>query len=368
MKKILVAYVTKNMNSGINKYLYNAVDNIKKIYKNVEFDFLTSDEDENLKKHIENIGGKLYKISSLKNPIKRYNEIKEIIKKNKYDIVYINISESFNISTALAAKKEQVQRVVIHSHASGPSGKNNVIRFVRTLLNLFFKKIVSSCGTVFLGCSKNAGIWMFGNKIVNSNKFHIIKNTINLGRYKHDLDIRNKYRKKYNIKENDIVLGNIGNFSAAKNQLFILKILKELTKKANYKLILIGSGKLKVEFDKFIKEQNIEDKVIFTGPIDNVHEVLQAMDIFLFPSIFEGFGIAALEAQAAGVLTILSNKVPDDVIVSYNTLKLPLNKKKWIDYIASLKEENIKNINLMDKIYEFDNSNIKQYKYIIGGN
>ena len=108
--------------------------------------------------------------------------------------------------------------------------------------------------------------------------------------------------------------------------------------------------------------------MIFTGPIDNVHEVLQAMDIFLFPSMFEGFGIAALEAQAAGLLTILSNKVPDDVIVSYNTLKLPLNKKKWIDYIASLKEENIKNINLMDKIYEFDNSNIKQYKYIIGGN
>lgn len=368
MKKILVAYVTKNKNSGINKYLNNVTNIIKDKYKDVKFDFLTSDMDNELKEYIEHNHGRLLKISSLKNPIKRYNEIKQIIQKNSYDVAYINISESFNICTALAAKKKHVQRIVIHSHNCGPSGNNFIIRFSRILLNFIFKKILCNCGTVFLACSKRAGIWMFGNKIVNSNQFHIINNTINLSKYEYNIDIRNKYRKKYNIEENDIVLGNIGNFISAKNQIFLLKILKKLVKKGNYKLLLIGTGQLKPMFEKYIKKEKIENKVVFTGPINNVNQVLQAMDIFVFPSICEGFGIAALEAQVAGLMTILSDKVPNDVIVSYNTVRLPLNEKKWIEYIIQLKKEDIKNVKLMDKIYEFDNSNTKQYDYIIGGN
>lgn len=368
MKKVLIAYVSKNKNSGINKYLDNITNIIRNNYKDIKFDFLTSDEDDELKEYIEHNGGRLLKISSLKEPLKRYNEIRQIMRKNKYDIVYINISESFNICTALAAKKENIQRIVIHSHGAGPSGNNFFIRLFRICLNFAFKKILSDCGTVLLGCSKKAGIWMFGKKNVKSNRFYVINNTINLSKYEHDIDNRIKYRKKYNINENDIVLGNIGNFLPAKNQIFLLKVLKKLVKKGDYKLILIGSGQLESKFKKYIKKEKIEDKVAFTGPINNVNEVLQAMDIFAFPSTYEGFGIAALEAQAAGLLTILSYKVPEDVIVSYNTIRLPLNEKKWIRYIMNVKKEDIKNIKLMNKIYEFDNSNVKQYEYIMGGN
>ncbi|MBE5805347.1 MAG: glycosyltransferase family 1 protein [Clostridiales bacterium] len=368
MKRILVAYVTKNKNSGINKYVYNFANVIQNNYKDIKFDFLTSDSDAEFKEFIEGRYGKLFVIPSLRKPIKRYKEIKKIIRQNNYDIVYINISEAFNICTALAAKKTGIKKIVIHSHSSGPSGNNFIIKSARILINLLFKKLICNCGSVFLACSRKAGLWMFNNKIVNSNKYHTINNTIDISKYKYDADIRRKYRDKYKIKENDIVIGNIGNFSPAKNQIFLLKILEKLEKKDNFKVMLVGSGKLKQEFNEYIKRKKIEDKVIFTGSIDNVNQVIQAMDIFAFPSVVEGFGIAALEAQAAGVYTILSENVPDDVIVSNNTIKLPLDEKKWISYIMQIKENPIKNVCLMDRIYEFDNSNIKQYKYIVGGN
>lgn len=367
MKKILVAYVTKNKNSGINKYLYNFINIIKKEYKDVEFDFLTSDEIEEVNYFVTAGNGKIFKIPSLKNPVKRYCEIKKLIDKYKYDMVYINISESFNICTALAAKKCNIKRVVIHSHAAGPSGKNALVKWSRMLINKLAKRKLCSCGSVFLGCSRNAGMWMFEKDIVNSKKFRIINNSIDIAKYQYNLKIRNEYRKRYNLKDNDIVLGNIGNFEAQKNQIFLLRILSKLIEKDNYKLLLVGTGKMQSTFENYIKNSGLKDKVIFTGSVNNVFQVVQAMDIFVFPSVLEGFGIAALEAQASGLPTILSDKVPKEVIVSYDTVQIPLKEDKWIEYIEEIKNKKRNAGNIMPRIYEYDNSNINQYKYIVGG-
>ena len=365
MIRVLVAYTTRNKNSGINKYLYNVVDIIKAKYnENIEFDFLASDYDDELKEYLKDKGN-VYKIHSLKHPIKRYKDIDKIIKNNNYDVAYINISESFNICTALAAKKNKIKRVAIHSHSDGPSGRNIFIRKIRTFINFIFKKRLCSCGTIFFACSKQAGKWTFGKKIINSKKFHIINNTIDIKRYCYNDKAREKYRKIYKIKDNEVLLGNIGNFNAQKNQIFLLKLIKELKNTKKYKLMLVGDGPLKRKFEKYIKKNGLDAYVIFTGSINNVNEIVQAMDIFLFPSIFEGFGIAALEAQAAGLPTVISNKVPEEVVMSDDVIKLPLNKEKWIASILKLKKIDRLNKKLGKKIYQFDNSNINQYKYII---
>lgn len=366
MKRILVGYTTEGNNSGINKYLFNFIKQVKKNY-DIQVDVLSSDVGPILKGHMKELKCDLYEIPSLKHPIKRYKAICNILNKNKYDIVYSNVSESFNCCLVKAGKKCKVPRVVIHSHATGSSSNNKLKRSFRILLNKIFRHVLHNCCNQFVACSEDAGKWLFMKKDYESENFHVINNTIDFDKYKFNNDLRKKIRKEYGITDDDIVLGNIGNFEYQKNQIFIFKSLLELLKKNNnYKLMLIGTGVLKDEFEELVKKENIKDKVVFTGVITNVPEVLNAMDIFVFPSNFEGFGIVALEAQVNGLPTIISEAVPDMVMVSKNIYKLPLDLDKWCNKITDLSKASREQSKLLKSAYQFDNSNIDQFKYIIG--
>ncbi|MBR2603796.1 MAG: glycosyltransferase [Bacilli bacterium] len=366
MKRILVGYATNGNNSGINKYLFNFIKQVK-ANNDIKIDVLSSDVGNVLKLKMKELNCTLYEIPSLKHPIKRYKAICEIINKNKYDITYSNISESFNCCLDMAARKCKVPRIVVHSHSTKPSGQSALVRKVRTVINNIFKRKLHKCCTEFVACSKEAGEWLFLNKDVNSKKFHVINNTIEFKDYYYDEKKRKKFREEYKISNNDIVLGNIGNFEYQKNQMFLLKMLKELlNENNNYKLMLIGTGSQKDEFKEYIKENNMKDKVIFTGVINNVHEVLNAMDVFLFPSMFEGFGIVALEAQVNGLPTVISEYVPKMVKVSKEVYQLPLDMNKWMKKTKELAKLERTKANLNEDAYQYDNSNIEQFKYIIG--
>ena len=172
---------------------------------------------------------------------------------------------------------------------------------------------LNDVATDLFACSKAAGEFYYGKEAVDSGKVKIIPNAINLEKYKFNEATRNKVRKELNI-EDKFVIGHIGRMAPQKNQKFLLKIFSEVKKeKNNAILLMIGDGLLKSEIQKEINKLNIKDSVLLLGVRDDIPQLLMAMDVFVLPSLFEGLGIVAVEAQAVGLKCILSNRVPREV-------------------------------------------------------
>lgn len=275
---------------------------------------------------------KLYFKEGLKNFLK--------IHMGEYDTVHINSGSTFVLANgAKIAKDNGIKKVIVHSHATG----------VPSIIHTILKKIQSNnfkYADIFLSCSKEAAEFRYPKRIIEKNKFQIIKNGIDIDKFKFNNDIRKKYRENLKIKENEILLGNVGRLYKEKNQIFLLKCFKKLLENSNrkYKLILVGDGKEKIKILNYIKENKIKDKVILTSKRNDVNNLLMAMDMFIFPSKFEGLGIVAIEAQTSGLITICSNKLPSLANVSSNFIVVDgFYADKWVSKIEELsnKKRNI---------------------------
>lgn len=302
------------------------------------------------KKEIENIGGNVYELKLDFAPGKsRKNIIKPLdifLKKHNYDIVHIHSgSISILAYAAKVAKQNNVRKVIVHSHSSG---EKETLKHKLVKLATYSKMI--NYPDEYLACSTLAAKWKFPQKIVES-KVKIIKNGIDLDKFQYNKDKNFEIRKLLGISENDKVIGHVGRFSYEKNHKFIIEIFEEIKKDfSNSKLLLIGDGELKPEIEDIVKRKNIQNYVIFTGNVSDVYDYMQVMDIFLFPSLFEGLGIVGIEAQAMGIPVIASEAVPKQLQLTENVEFISLeNKNDWINTIN-------KYINVKD--HKVDNSNI----------
>ena len=171
------------------------------------------------------------------------------------------------------------------------------------------------------------GRWLFGK----DSNYTVINNGIDIDKFSFKDDKRKEIRSKLGIN-NNFVLGNIARLSPVKNHDFILQIFNEVLKeKDNAKLVLIGEGILEKQIRNKINEMGIQHQVLLLGKRNDVHELLSALDMFLFPSIFEGYSNAVLEAQTSGLPCLISSSIPKDVVLSRDCLQLPLNlsAKHW---------------------------------------
>ena len=168
----------------------------------------------------------------------------------------------------------------------------------------------------FMGCSQDANEWLFGKKIANSEKCFVLPNAIEVEKYKYNEEIARKIKAEFNIKNDEIVVGHIGRFSYMKNHKFLIEIFEKLCKTENCKLLLVGDGELKNDIQNIVKNKHLENKVIFTGVRSDVNEILQAMDIFVMPSIFEGLPVTLIEAQASGVPSLIANTITKEVDIT----------------------------------------------------
>lgn len=213
---------------------------------------------------------------------------------------------------------------------------------------------------------KKRGEWVYGKKVVNSPKFKVIYNAIDFNKFKYNKQTRERIRKKLDL-ENKIVLGNVGNFIYQKNHTFLIDVFKKLLKKnEKYHLLLIGKGDNLEKIKKIIDKNNFTQHVTFLGVVNNVEEILQAMDVFLLPSKFEGLPFAALEAQASGVSTIISDTITDEVVITDNITRIPLNKERWEYEILNIKYSEERKFALLSNARNFMYQNSKeQYIKII---
>ena len=169
-----------------------------------------------------------------------------------------------------------------------------------------FKRNIKKNATDLFACAQDAGLWMFG-----CDQFHVMNNAIDTKAYVVNKQIGKEVRQELQIPEGAFVVGHVGRFAPPKNHKFIVRVFAEVLKeKQNTFLLLVGDGELRGETEALTVELGIQDNVIFAGMRSDVNRMLQAMDVFLFPSVYEGLPVSIIEAQAAGLPCLISDKVP----------------------------------------------------------
>ena len=238
----------------------------------------------------------------------------------EYDVVHIHGNSRTTMLELLAAKRAGVRNIVIHNHTSRTSHP-----YINKLLAPFFKGYHAA-----IACSKEAGEWLFGNE------FTILRNAIDLRKYVYHSDERTASRKAFSIQDDEFVYGHVGKIYEPKNHHFLLDIFAVLhQRQPQSKLLLVGDGVLRAQVEAHAKELNIYDAVIFAGMRTDVPQMLQAMDAFIFPSLWEGLPLSVLEAQATGLRCFLSDHISRQVAVTPSVQFLSLNDtaQHWATFI-----------------------------------
>lgn len=321
MKKIIVFGMTENP-GGIESFLMNYYRKLPT--ERIQFDFLCNTNEVAYEREIQKLGGKIYRIPARRDGRKRFRTaLNSFMEKhaNEYDAIWVNVCSLANIDYLKAAKKYGIVRRIIHCHnaANGDS-------FLRGILHLVNKKCIDRYATDFWSCSDSASEWFFGKNILKHPKYRLIYNAVDADEFVPDDNVRDACREELHL-QGKLVIGHIGRFHFQKNHRFLLSVFQELQKiNADYELLLVGQGELMEEIRSLAEQMNIERHVHFLGLRDDIAKLFQAMDVFVFPSVFEGLPLVLLEAQANGVPVVASDTITRSVKVNSNV------------YFESLKE------------------------------
>lgn len=325
MKKIL--HVTYGFNGGgVGFVIANYC--ARKKYENICFDIVGEDIGKNhlLHKDFEEAGFNIFYVTPKKsNLIKNICEMFSLIRKGHYDGVHVHFEE-WSFLYLMLAWICRVPIRVCHAHMAymeGSSTKPHYTMF-RWLLNRF--------ATLRLACSKDAGDHLYGR-----NPYHVLNNAIDAEKFVFSQEIRTKKRKELNV-DGKLVIGTVGRLSYQKNPQFMVDIFNSVcAKNDNAVLLFIGQGELENETKQKVQNLGLAEKVKFLGIRTDVPELLQAMDVFVLPSRFEGLGIVYVEAQAAGLPAFATaNVVPTEACMTEELFTyLPQNASadEWADQI-----------------------------------
>lgn len=300
---------------------YRAIDRNR-----IQFDFLThrdfrADYDD----EIEALGGRIYRLPNL-NPFSRgyLGALDRFFAEHpEYRIVHSHL-DCMSAIPLKAAKKHGVPVRIAHAHSSRQD------RDLKYPLKLLFKRGIARQATQLFACGREAGKWMFG-----TDDFHVLNNAIDAERYRFDPKVRQEVRSELGIPADALVAGHVGRFMAPKNHGFLLRIFAQLPENAT--LLLVGDGELRAENEQLANDLGIRDRVLFAGLRSDVDRLLQAMDVFVFPSLYEGLPLSIIEAQAAGLPCLISDKVPIECKKTDLITQLPLDASpaEWAEAVLA---------------------------------
>lgn len=359
MFNILVLGMTKNP-GGVESVIMNYYRRINS--SQCKFTFLSHTDEVAYQEEILSRGDKIVQIPPRgKNIFKFYKILNNLFKENKFDAVWANICSLSNVSYIKIAKKHGVKTRIVHSHNSKNMGslKSAVLHFIN-------RQTIHKYATDFWACGELAGKYFYKDKILKSDKYKIIKNAIDLNKFKFDEETRVKYRKDLGV-EDKLVFGHVGRYHFQKNQEFLINVFNEFQKKHdNAVLLLVGQGEDELKLKQQVKNLNIEDKVRFLGVRSDVNCLLQSFDLMVFPSLFEGLSVALLETQATGLPVFAADTISIETKVNDNLkfLSLQQSPKEWADYISQnldnlQRDENAllnlknKGFNIEDQVEDF---------------
>lgn len=320
MNRVLVFGMTENP-GGIETFIMNYYRNIDRTQ--LQFDFIYNSEKVAYQNEIEMLGGRLWHICARSaNIVQYYKDIKTFFSDHasEYKAIWINICNLSNIDYLKFAQKYGIPVRIIHSHNS-----SNMEGFLRGGLHRVNRHAIQKYATNYWACSDVAGKWFYNKKVMQDESYRVIHNAINIEQFAYNQQKRDFLRRALGI-ENKLVIGNVGRFHFQKNHEFLIRIFAEIHKKnENSVLLLVGQGELEADIREQVRRLHLEENVSFLGLRNDVSDLMSAMDVFLFPSVFEGLGIVAIEAQASGLPCIVSTEVPQDVKVTDRIKFMPLS-------------------------------------------
>lgn len=322
--RVLIIATTRLGYDGITSVLMNYYKNIDK--SKIQFDFIPAAGIENwVNEEILTLGGKIYNVPSRKKNIISYMlAIKKIIKNNKYKIVHMHGNSATLYLEILAAKLAKSKFRIAHCHNSTCTYK---------IIHYMLKKRLNKDITHAFACSKLAGEWLYNRK------FYILNNGIDIEKFKYNEDIRSEYRKQLGL-DKYFVIGHIGHFSYQKNHEFLLDVFSRVySENSKARLLLIGEGELESEVQSKINSLGLQDVVMRLGKRNDNNKLLQAMDVFVLPSRFEGLPVVLVEAQTAGLFCVVSDVITEEAKLTEHIKYLSLDDSidKWSYEINSRK-------------------------------
>lgn len=323
---IRILHITYKMHcAGIESFIMNLYRNIDR--SKVQFDFLVHyTERQFYDDEIESLGGKIHRLSIREdnNFIKYFKDLRKFFASHKeYKIVHAHM-ESFALFYLYYAKKSKIPIRIAHSHNDkvDPSIKGTV----KSMMNIPFKYLA----TDYMACSDLSGKYLFKKR-----KFKVIKNAIDSNKFIYNEDVRNEVRKELGL-DNMFVVGHIGRFNEQKNHTFLIDVFNKLRKiNENAVLLLAGTGNLETKIKEKVDQLGLENSVKLIGVRKDTERLYQAMDVFVFPSLYEGLGIVGIESQASGLMTICSDGIPEEARITNYFRCLPLkdSPNKWAEEI-----------------------------------
>lgn len=279
---------------------------------------------------IISLGGRIFHvIPKTKNPLKCFLSIRKIVMENNYKIVFRTSQNSMSSLDLLAARFGGAKKLVFRSSNSRACGT-----FLEEVMHYIFKPLINSIVNIKIAPSEKASKFMFG---LNSDVI-ILKNGLDLNTYHFSHFGRDRVRKEFNI-EDKFVVGHIGRFSYQKNHGFLIDIFAEIKKKKNDAvLLLIGEGELKMQIQNKIEQLGLDDSVIFAGIRKDIPDLLSSMDVFVFPSFYEGMPNVAIEAQASGLQCFVSDTITKQIAITdlVNMESIKLDAIDWADKIYNI--------------------------------
>ena len=288
----------------------------------VEIDLLSCRGFDPCMKEIVNAAGfkNVYRLEYRDTDQKKYFvELLKLIRKRKYDVIHANGQSATLAVEMIAALLGGCKLRVAHSH-------NSSCQHMRAhkLLLPFFKLTYNDA----IACSKDAGDWLFGKR-----KYWILNNGVDVDQFRFKKSVRNQMRKELELEDSDIAVGNVAAFEPKKNHIFLIKIFDELSKnRANYKLFLWGiDGTTRVSIQNEIEKRNLQNNIIYMGTTDHIQDYLNAMDLMLLPSWYEGFPVTVVEWQASGLPCLVSDTITRESNINGLVSFLPIDKgeKVW---------------------------------------
>lgn len=326
MFRVLQIVGSLNM-GGAENFVINLYRNIDKDI--IQFDFLLYDrpQGKNFYEEVEKSGARIYYVPPKKDGFrKNYEAVKTVVKKHGYQIVWRHTDNCFAGVDIIAARAGGAERLILHSHSTRCNG-------VEGMLHYIWRPIINCFATERLACGEEAGKWLFGKK-----SFKVIANGIDVRRCCFRQNTRVEYRQILKL-EDKFVIGNVGRFGAEKNHIFLLDIFEEMcVRKKNAVLLLIGDGELQDHVRDKVTKLGIVDKVFFLNTRTDVPEIMQAMDVFCMPSLYEGLPVALIEAQAVGLPCVVSDVITREVDITGNLRFVSLNEsvQTWGDVIEHI--------------------------------
>ena len=322
---VRVLHVVTNMSyGGLENLLmnyYRCIDRSK-----LQFDFLTHvDIHQDFEEEIAALGGRLYRLSRM-NPLSP-GYLKELTGFFRAHPEYRIVHSHLNCMSAVplrAAKRCGVPVRIAHAHTS------SLNRNLKMFLKLLYRPLIPRYATNLFACGERAGDWMFRGK-----PYTIMRNAIDAAAFRYDPAVSGRVRQELGIGSS-FVVGHVGQFRTEKNHLFLIDVFAEVLKRCpDSRLMLVGKGPMMEPAQQRADTLGIRDKILFLGARADIPELMQAMDVFVLPSLYEGFGIALIEAQAAGLPCVKSDTIAQTCVVTDLVSSASLtDEKEWAEAIT----------------------------------